>query len=175
VNVVPSTAGLWQALSHAMDPITAISLAGTAVQFVDFTAKLISAGAHLYNYNELVANAQAAKSANFIQDQATNALRDLQDYRFKLQQGMGPATTSKPLARDEKILQALCHKCTEDADTLIKLLNKLKVPETSKHRGWKSLAQAFSSIWSKKDVERLMEKLQEYRTQINSQVLVSLG
>lgn len=153
MNVVPSTAGLWQALSHAMDPITAISLAGTAVQFVDFTAKLISAGAHLYNYNELVANAQAAKSANFIQDQATNALRDLQDYRFKLQQGMGPATTSKPLARDEKILQALCHKCTEDADTLIKLLNKIQVPETLKHRGWKVWRKHFQAFSQRKTLK----------------------
>jgi hypothetical protein len=136
-----------------MDPITAISLAGTVVQFVDYTAKLIPTGTQLYSFTELTSNIEAARSASFIRDQATDALRDLQYYRFKLQQRMSPGITPEPLARDEKILQALCDKCTEDADALIKLLNKIQVPETSKHRGWKVWRKHFQAFSQRKTLK----------------------
>ncbi|CAG8971437.1 hypothetical protein HYALB_00002020 [Hymenoscyphus albidus] len=156
-----------------MDPLTAGSLAGTVIQFVDFTAKLVSSGTQLYKSSELQSNIIAGEAADHIQMLASSALSEIQDYQFKLRQGN--ISTSQDLSRDGRLLQDLCRKCTAEADTLTELLSKLKVPATTQHRKWRSLAQALSGIWSRKEIDGLMHNLQEYRTQVNSQVLVSLG
>ncbi|CAG8949684.1 hypothetical protein HYFRA_00004002 [Hymenoscyphus fraxineus] len=64
---------------------------------------------------------------------ASAALSEIQDYQFKLRQA--------------------------EADTLTELLNKLKVPEITQHRKWRSLAQALSGIWSKKEIDGLIYNL----------------
>jgi hypothetical protein len=57
-----------------MDPLTAFSLAGTVIQFVDFGGKLISGGQGLY-----------AKGHLDIHCQIKAAVDDLLDYATKLQ------------------------------------------------------------------------------------------
>ncbi|CZR68584.1 uncharacterized protein PAC_18483 [Phialocephala subalpina] len=168
-----------------MDPITAVSLAGTVVQFVDFTTKLISTVRQLYSKGQPDSDAVAAKSATQIQQLAASAVTDLHDYQLTLQEGLTSDTASQSLARDEEILKALCilfsisYECTYEAGALIRLLDKLKVPANAGgdtvYRGWKSLKQALMSVCSRGEIERLEQKLSDYRTQVNSQVLISLG
>jgi hypothetical protein len=158
-----------------MDPLTCVSLAGTVVQFVDFSRKLISAGGQLYEDSELEVHAKAVAAAKEIQDYASTAARELQDYRIKLQQGFQPSGTSLGLTEDEALLESLCRGCNEAADTLIKRLDKLKLPENGKNRAWKSMEKALLSVWSKKDMDLMMKKLLDYRQSIHSRVLLSLG
>jgi hypothetical protein len=156
-----------------MDPLTAVSLAGTIVQFVDFAGKLISASGELYQDSELKSNLVAAKSAIKIQDLAASAVRDLHDFRSKLQNAS--TDIHDGLATDEVILQRVAHECDEDAMILVGRLEKLKVPVNASHRGWRSLSHALATIWAKKEIEMMSRKLLEYENQINSQVLHSLG
>jgi hypothetical protein len=157
-----------------MDPLTAVSLAGTVVQFVDFTSKLISAGGQLYEARELESSKAVTESAQQIQRLATSSIAHLQECNIKLSQRVGSRPGINYTKNDEALLKEICLKCSGEAEILIKRLAKLQVPEDSKHRGWESLEKALISVWSKKDIERMNQRLVEHRVQINSQVLLSL-
>jgi hypothetical protein len=63
---------------------------------------------------------------------AVYVVQKLHDYRFKLQ--YGSAVAHDELATDETILQELVHKFYKDAVILMKRFDRLKAPETTRHR-----------------------------------------
>jgi hypothetical protein len=158
-----------------MDPLTCVSLAGTVVQFVDFSCKLISASGELYQDDELGSHAATTAAAKAIQDHAASAIKDIRNYRIKLRQAFQFEVDSIGLSSDEAVLEILCRDCDKEADNLIKRLDKLKVPENSKIRVWKSMEQALLSVWSRKELDAMMQRLLEYRKAIDSRVLLSIG
>jgi hypothetical protein len=157
-----------------MDPLTAVSLAGTVVQFVDFSCKLVKVGAEFYENSKLESHVAAAVSAKQVQDLATRAVNDLEDYRTKLQQGFQGDEAWPVLAEDEAELRDLCRACDEAADSLLSRLNRLRIPDISRGRAWRSLQHALKAIWSRNDIETLTKRLEEYRNVIHSRVLLSL-
>lgn len=161
-------------LYRKMDPLTAVSLAGTVVQFVDFTCKLISAGGQLYEAKELESSRVAKASAERIRLLATSSITNLQNYRLKLQAKLSTDGGDITLTRDDSLLEDICRKCTAEAEVLIARLQKLEVPIDAKHRGWQSLEMALRSVSSQKEIERMNQKLVDYRAQISSQIIVSL-
>jgi hypothetical protein len=157
-----------------MDPLTAISLAGTVVQFVDFGCKLLKRSSKLYENAEIYSYSSAELSAEHVQTLAERAVKDLDQYKGKLWLGMQRAAPSE-VAEDETRLRALCSECSEVADTLVSHLSRLTVSELSSNRKWKSFHHAFLSIWSEKDVQHLVNKLEQYRRAIESEILLNLG
>lgn len=100
-----------------MDPLTAVSLAGTVLQFVDFGCKLFKVSVELYDTSEssiFDAEQDAAKHVTML---ARDALKDLQDYKTKLQGGE-EELSRYATSEDEKELRALCHDCDDVATTL---------------------------------------------------------
>lgn len=149
-----------------MDPITALSVAGTVVQFVDFGHKLISASWQLYTKSELGVHEQAASAAN-----------DILDYTVKLRRNLrtpGSAT----LTEEELLLETICKGCDDLARDLLARLDKLKVPQKNKKGKaiiWRTLTAAFQSIWTGEDLLAIQDRLDEYRKQIDSRVIRSLA
>jgi hypothetical protein len=146
-----------------MDPLSALSVAGTIVQFVDFSCKLISATHELYSGSKLDVHAQAAAAAN-----------DLLDYSTKIRQPLRLPSISGCLTEDEAALEGVCHSCIELTESFIKRLNRLKVPGQDMRRVWTSLRQALLSMWTKNDLDSIEERLAGFRREIDSHVLRSL-
>jgi len=146
-----------------MDPLSALSVAGTVVQFVDFSSKLISATRQLYSNSKLKVHEQAATAAN-----------DLLDYSTKIRRPLLLTSVSGCLTEDEAALEAVCHGCVDLAENFLKRLSRLKVPGQDARHIWDSLGQALLSIWTKDELDSIEQRLVEFRREIDSRVLSSL-
>jgi hypothetical protein len=145
-----------------MDPLTCLSVAGTAVQFLDFSIKILSASWKLYKNGELGVHAQAAEAAG-----------DLRAFSIKLRQSLrAPDSNSTvTITDDDRDLEDLCRRCNEAADDLLARLEKLK---SEKGRSWKSLSQAIAGAWSKQSLAEMQDQLKEYMAAINSHIVGNL-
>ncbi|KAE8446759.1 hypothetical protein EG329_011664 [Mollisiaceae sp. DMI_Dod_QoI] len=144
-----------------MDPLSALSLAATLVQLVDFTSKIVSKGYHIYN------DTDQALPQNVALEYLVTDLQNL-NARLHHHDRLSCAT------RDEQALEDLSASCAVLADELVSRLNKLKVADDAKHRKWKSFRQALKSVWSKEELDAMAAKLFEYRNQLEFHVLLSL-
>ncbi|PMD46947.1 hypothetical protein L207DRAFT_560602 [Hyaloscypha variabilis F] len=136
-----------------MDPLTAFSVAGTVIQFVDFGMKLISTTAELY---------WSADGALAVNKELDMAITDLSSVGKKLshQGSLGPD------------IEEICTKTDALATELLKKLEGLKV--RGRNRVWTSFHQAVKAAWSHEELDRLKERMETLRRVLDTNVLVSL-
>lgn len=134
-----------------MDPISALSLAATVVQLVDFSIKIVSKSSELYRSNGLVENQSI--------DKATKDLIKLNDQL-------------KDSSVSNSDLQELCKACGDAADELLTALSKVKVD--GKGKAWQSFRKALRSIWSKEEIQELEKRLARFRNELNLRLTVGL-
>jgi hypothetical protein len=146
-----------------MDPLTCLSLAGTVIQFVDFGSKLIREGRQLYEDGQLK-----------LHEQASAASKDLLNLSTKLQRTLRQEDLDVCLTEEEETLHTLCRDCNCVAEKLIVKLSRFKTSDDDKHRGLKSIRQAFLSVWGKKELKDTELQLEKFRQRIDSRVLASL-
>jgi hypothetical protein len=141
-----------------LDPLTALSLASSVVQFVDFGAKLISDGVELYE-----------KGALSNHDELKQASRDLIYLTGELmspsqatRSGFQSGPKDERLPKEELGLQQLASSCRELGSELISILEGLEAQESQ--NGLESFRKAIRSSWKKgkiKDVETRLKRLQD--------------
>jgi len=144
-----------------MDPISAVSLAATIVQLVDFSSKLVSKGHHIYH------SAKGAVEENIDLEAVTTDLLEIST-RLKTHERLGC------LSKDDQLLEDLAGKCATISDELLSRLERLKVQEHAKQRKWKSFRQALKTVWSKKDLDALSVRLRGYREEMELRILATL-
>lgn len=146
-----------------LDPFSAFSAAASAVQLVDFAAKLVSKGKSIYKSTDgaLRENAEA--------ETVTARLRDLTQY-------LKDSNSSRPheLGQQETQIQAICTECSQISETLLAHLSDLKVPRSQEGRKWKSFRHALKSVWSKKELDHLASRLAILKGELDSHILVFL-
>jgi hypothetical protein len=147
-----------------LDPLTALSLAGNIIQFIDFSTKLVAKGHELYN---------SADGASIGNAELEVIAKDLQDLNGRLQQSPPSAATKSILTDSDIALRKLSGKCSGVAGELVGALDKLKVQGTSNRR-WKSLRQALKGLMKKEEVDAIAERLQTFREELNLHILVSM-
>lgn len=138
-----------------MDPISAISLASSIITFIDFTWKLASGSEDLeiYEQNEAV---------------RVNT-HDLQIILKKLGQDVGAATET------ERNTAILAKKCQRDSDELCGMLEILQLsPGTSTKSIRKRAKVTLSSVWDRRKLDQLKERLQDYRSEITAHLTWAL-
>ena len=142
-----------------LDPLTAISLAGSIVQFVDFSAKIISKTRELSSHG----TTQEAYNAEIV-------IRDLSRLSEQLKDGVRAAGAA-PQTEDDQALEVLCNGCIGLSERMMKRLEKLKLGEgTGKRRAFLG---ALKSIWSQKELESEEAQLASYRSQLEFRILTS--
>ncbi|KAF4633849.1 hypothetical protein G7Y89_g4262 [Cudoniella acicularis] len=146
-----------------MDPLTALSLAGNAIQLVQFGTQIVSKCQEIYK----------STSGVIIENWDIEAVsHDFQHLSSRLKlslRGRQPGC----LTEDEHALYAVCEQCIAINDELVTYLNKLKV-QGQGHRRWKSFQRALKSVWSKKELDVLTKRLSAYRSQMDLHLLLSL-
>ncbi|RDW60295.1 hypothetical protein BP5796_11901 [Coleophoma crateriformis] len=108
-----------------MDALTALSVASSVIQFVDFGSKLLS------NTRKLYKSARGVLTENVDVEIITHDLSNLTlGLRRKLPQNRRLGTVgsdANPASEDDEALDVLCARCVEIAEELIKRLSNLKV------------------------------------------------
>lgn len=163
----------------AMDPLTALSLAGTIVQFVDFGTKILSNAHEIYNSNTRQLDVHAEL------DLVTTDLKALL-VRFRQALSSSPDDDSI-LANQESDddLQKICEGAIKVAEEIGSKLNKMKVVmepkknpkdkyEKERFKIWKSFSQAVRTAWSQDDLDRLIKRLSIFKDAIETRVLLRL-
>ncbi|CZR69246.1 uncharacterized protein PAC_19146 [Phialocephala subalpina] len=139
-----------------MDPLTALSVAGTIVQFADFGTRLFSEGRELY---------QSATGALTANEELELVTVDLKALVVKLGHSSSSAESTSfqgpddaNNSRNEESFRKICSDVTRLADELLERLDRLKVRGTKK-RHWESFQKAIQSAWSKGEITSLTNRL----------------
>ena len=149
-----------------MDPLTALSLAGTIVQFVDFGRKLLSTTQELYH------STVGSLDVNQTLELVTADLHSLiAKFKHSFRNDVGALTEVEQA--EEETFHAICDEATKIARELIRRLEKLRVKNT-KHRKWESILSAVKSAWSKEDVDSFNQLLASLQKSLEGRVLLSL-
>lgn len=143
-----------------MDPFSAVSLAGTVVQLLDFGIKLVAKSHELYT------SATGTEVQNIELDAIAQNLTSLN----QRVQNRARNTCAFAVSEDEKALADMTSRCTRIGQELIDALQRTKVQGS--HRAWKSVRQALKSTLSRGQIENLYDRLKQYREQIVVVLLV---
>jgi hypothetical protein len=146
-----------------MDPITALGIAGSIVQFVDFGIKVVSKGNKIYHSGD----GTTAENHDL-----ETVVTDLILIQTRLRQSLIPLDAAGLLNEDDQALVHLSATSNEVASALLERLKKVKAQ--GRFRRWKSFRQALKSISSKEDIDELASRLQKLRDQLELRILIGL-
>lgn len=150
-----------------MDPASAIGLASSVVQLIDFTTKLIGKGNEIYKKGSLPEHVELQEINEEFKKLSRNLTGSLKpDYYLPdaLNQN------APKLSPEEEALEKIANQCDEVAQDFIDLLNRLK----STGGRWRSFLVALKTVWTKEDIEKLQSKLKMYESQLVVNLLVVL-
>jgi len=165
----------------AMDPLTALSVAGNVIQFVDFASKIVSGTRELYEGGRLAVRYQTQK-----------AIEDLSKFSTEMSTSIQNDGTTRVLTANEIELEKLCSECSVLADKMVDELKSFeRVGGFDRKKKewsfdgikpvlrevevlWSSVGQVLKSLWSAKDLEELEKNLSRYRDSMNTRMLGSL-
>jgi hypothetical protein len=145
-----------------MDPLAALSVAGTIVQFVDYGTKLLS------NARELYRSSVGTLDANNELELVTT---DLSALITKLQTSFH-ADDSDCGAREQPSFEQLCDEAAKVAEELVGRLDTLKSQKEG-HKIYHRLQKAVASAWSEKEITQLKKRLLGFREALKTRVLFS--
>lgn len=139
-------------IEPSMDPLTALSVAGTIVQFADFGTKLLSEGCAMYK------SSIGVLSTNQELDLVTSDLRAVIGKLEKLFQwqfvSISPTGEEQ---EDFNMVEKICDDATKLAEEIVVRVNELKV-KGRKYRKWKSFRQAIKSAWTREEISSLVKR-----------------
>ncbi|KAI9692998.1 MAG: hypothetical protein M1822_004993 [Bathelium mastoideum] len=145
-----------------MDPLSALTVATSVVQFVSFASDVISK-ANEIRKNGSIADIeflkQQTKSLNAVAQDS--GLRDNNAYRAKPE--------DSEVHEIGEALSATVTRCTSAADDLLQLLEKVTASDQGTLR---SVRQAFKIYWKKEKIESLSRKLDQCYLELNNHVLL---
>lgn len=144
-----------------LDPVTAIGLTCNVAQLVEISWKVCSKSKLIYKDGALPEH----------RDTWTVTL-DLKRINSKLSSFLDQGKDEGNLSEEDQDLLVLCQSSNGIADELLKQLEKLQLSGDGKR--WKSVRQALKSVWLKTELDQTSARLQAYRTQLNTRLLVSL-
>jgi hypothetical protein len=158
IHTVNSLSSAYQSkLLSAMDPMTALSLAGNVVQFIEFGTRLLSTTKELY---------RSSTGSLTVHDEIELVTTDLSILVAKLKQNR----TDEP---DD--FQKICDEAASVATEILTKLGTMKVKKEGKYRELKSFRAAVKQVWSHRELEKLEARLGRIQEAIKTRVLFSLG
>jgi hypothetical protein len=146
----------------AMDPFSALAVATSVVQFVDFGSKLVSRAIEIHTSPddlpaELVDMAKLNDKMSAVSKELGNSMQTI------------PEKSLKPHEQD---LLDMCQQCQEISLQLSAALGK--VQKSTQPRTWDSLRAAFQSIMEQQKIQSLQSRLDAFRQQLMLHILIAL-
>ena len=167
-----------------MDPLSALSVAASIVQFVGFTSTVVSR-----IYEAVRSRRGELRQHGELKDETHKLLALSNDVERILR----PEVLRRPLTPVETALEDVCKECHNKAMDLMELLTELELKpqedgedlgsklnqggeaQPSKPRiKWKDVQQAVKAIWRQQDIGALQQRLSDARERLMLTILVSL-
>jgi hypothetical protein len=154
-----------------LDPLTALSLAGNIIQFVDFASKLVVKGREIYD---------SAEGLSVGDRELETIAKDLWDISTRFKPRIPPRLNSdldqlESGQKTDTTLTELSNQCCLISEELIHTLGKLKLSDLNhSNRRWKSVRHAFKSLWNKEEMGVMVARLQSLREEWSFHILISL-
>jgi hypothetical protein len=151
-----------------MDPVSALSIAAAVVQFIQFGSSLTSKATQIYK------SAEGALAEHIECDKATARLTELSGKvkdSLRMVKGLGC------LQEDATAIEVICNGCVEVSQELQSVLSKLRIQEDVKsgiRRKWISLREAIRGVWSLDDINRLKQRLLNFREELEIHLMISI-
>lgn len=118
-----------------LNPLSALSLAASIIQFVDFTSQIVSKG------KQICRSYDGTSDENTQYETVANRLRTLtQSMQDSLRANLSLGHNME-LQQQSLALQEICVQCTDVAGELLTHLRELKLPAGFKHRKWKAFVR----------------------------------
>ena len=136
-----------------MEALAAVGLAGAIVQFIDFSAKLVSTAKQIRDKGDTAENVQTLALSHRTKELMSN---------------MRKSTNARRL---DPVLDILCNECEDIAQELIAALDKLDVKGS---RGLSAIFKAPKTLWGKAKIVNIEQQLNGYRSQLILHVTVTL-
>jgi hypothetical protein len=146
-----------------MEAIVAVGLAGNIIQVVDLAIRIVSKGHHIYHSGD------GTLSENHDIEIVANDLLILQT---RLDEAAASNSQEGSKYEDDQGLDDIGSAAQELARDLLFRLNMAKVQ--GRFRRWKSLRQALKSVWSKKEIDSMFQRLQWLKQQMQMRIIVAL-
>ncbi|TGO21177.1 hypothetical protein BPAE_0235g00060 [Botrytis paeoniae] len=137
-----------------LDPLSALSLAGTIVQFVDFGSKVISTATELHHSSE------GALANNLELSTIISDLSSISNDLSARSTGQGKHSYNK----NELALIGLASPCKGLSDKLLHVLDGLNIKKADTK--WASAHQAMRSLWKKAYISEISKRLDDFRNQL---------
>lgn len=150
-----------------MDLLTAFSLAGTIVQFVDFGSKLLSRSHEIY---------QSTGGRLAVDEELELITADLSALVNKIRNARVQDSNKAPIhasKSQQAIFEKICDEATQIAQTILLKLAKLKIDD-SKNRKLESFRIVWKRIWSQSEIDDLLGRLSRLKDVINAEALTSI-
>ena len=147
-----------------MDPVSALSVASSVIQFVDSSAKLFS---HIYEVYESESG-YTAEHAQLKRD--TEILRNL---NCLLTRSIDPGNLGRDLTPLEVEVASLASECDDAAVKLAEKLESVSL-DKQKRKAWAAVRSAIKSVWRQKDIDHLRQRLDNCRQLLTTSILVQL-
>ncbi|KAM7186500.1 hypothetical protein V8F20_011376 [Naviculisporaceae sp. PSN 640] len=146
-----------------MDAVAALSVAAAAIQFVDWSRKIVCKSRELYrSTNGVLEENLGSQTATIrLKELSTAVSNELSQNSWRL------GTGSR--------LHQICAECATICDELLARLHRLEVPNGITHRGWKSFRQALKSVWSKGEIDEMAKRLGSLRSEIGTEMLLAVS
>jgi hypothetical protein len=148
------------------DPLTALGLAANIIQFITFASSLVSKTSEISN---------SAHGSTLENTELKAIATNLTDLNKQLEPPKAPGGNdkqSRKAAKSGERLRELCTECEKAAWELLSVIQRL---EHGKGRSkWKSFRQALLSVWKESEIAALSRRLERYRSQIGTALLLSL-
>ncbi|PVH69299.1 hypothetical protein DL98DRAFT_625614 [Cadophora sp. DSE1049] len=144
-----------------MEPLTALSLAGNVIQFIDFSCKLFSQGCELY---------KSTDGRLAVDDEIRLITAEIQDFITKIKSEAAPVAQGPgPDSNFDKI----CDEAAKIAEAILSKLEHRKL-DKDRNRKFESFKRVWSQIWSQGELDALFARLSQLRDAINSGVLAAI-
>ncbi|KAK4184988.1 hypothetical protein QBC35DRAFT_32649 [Podospora australis] len=146
-----------------MDPISATSIAAAAIQFVDFSAKVIFKTVQIH---------KSSSGSSADHDELEEVTRDLTLVCQNLDKSIASEASQHLGLQKPSPFKGLGVECQNVAAELLGALNKLKA--TGKHSKCRSFRQALLAVYKEGEIKALENRLGRFREQLTLRLLESL-
>jgi len=141
-----------------MDPLTAVGLAGTVVQFVSFSHEIVCLGKEIY---------KSSSGGRKESVELESIIHDLSEIHSSL--GCPFIKEPREPTKQEKTLFSLVEQCKSIYKELQAVLEKLQIQ--GDHRKWKSFCAALKIVWKEDQIKDLEKRLLRLQRQIDSHLI----
>lgn len=159
-----------------MDPLSAVSLAGTVVGLVDFLIKLITTGYHLSSEGGISVSVYV---------KVETAAEDLTKYTSRIKPVLQKSSETAPAQdveheefteEEREVMQRVCNESEAIAKRLAEVLEELQ--SNSKKpipRAVRVIKSGIVAIWNKREIEELTARVEELRRNVDSTIVRAMS